>query len=940
MTKSLFRYIWRHSRRDQLFIFAVVIGALPFYYVSLDLPRKIVNEAIQGHAFEGGRMTAPFLDLAIHWPRWLGGGETTLFGGFEVGRLELLYGLSFTFLFFVLVNGLIKYWINVEKGALGERMMRRLRFELFGYALRFTPEALRNVRSAEAATIIKDEVEPIGGFIGDAYIQPLMLGTQALTALAFILIQSVWLGVLAASVVGIQFIVIPRMRRQLLVLGRQRQLASREFAGRVSEVIDGMEAVHVHRTAAWERAEIGGRLHTLFDIRFKIYKRKFIVKFLNNLLAQMTPFFFYAVGGYFALSGKLDIGQLVAVIAAYRELPPPLKELIDWDQQRLDVQVKYDQVVAYFSADKLMSDEAEDDGDGPPLAGMLSIGGLQVFDGHGSPVISGGGAAVKLPASVAILSDGTAAASLLARILARRDDNHSGEIKIGDQDLARLRPAVVGRRIAYAGPEPVLFPGTIRHNLVYGLRHRQLSAPERSVEEDVRIDEAKRTGNPTDTIEGEWLDLAVSGAEDELELDARLIALLNRIGIGEDIYRFGLTGMIDPERQPALAERIVEARHRFQEVLREKDMAEMVESFDRERYNPHSTIVENLLFGVPTSPGLKGRAIVEHPGFKAVLDDEHLTDDLVRMGVAIAETMTDIFRDLPHGHPLFEQFSFVHADELAEFEDIVKRSGVKGRGGLTRDDRLRLLMLPLAYIEPRHRLGLLDDALRERLLAARAKVRAMLEEQGDPGVEFYDPEQVTLAAPLRDTLLFGRVNETIANARERVRDVGAQVIAEMELSAEIERVGLEHEVGPAGRRLTPRQRAAINLVRCVVKRPDILVIDGAFAPFAEGAVPDLIRFLEGAMEGHTVMVVLPNDRNLGLFRACLGFEDGQVVEIDPGTVRADAAAVGAAAAPEPEGVAETGEPADAAPGEAPDVAPPHEGRDHDPTKPPPREAAE
>ena len=40
-----------------------------------------------------------------------------------------------------------------------------------------------------------------------------------------------------------------------------------------------------------------------------------MVKFLNNLLAQLTPFFFYAVGGYFALRGRLDIGQLVAVIA-------------------------------------------------------------------------------------------------------------------------------------------------------------------------------------------------------------------------------------------------------------------------------------------------------------------------------------------------------------------------------------------------------------------------------------------------------------------------------------------------------------------------------------------------------------------------------------------------------------------------------------------------
>jgi putative ABC transport system ATP-binding protein len=883
MTKSLFRYIWRHSKRDQLIIFTVVLGSLPLYYVSLDLPRKIVNEAIQGHAFEGGRMTAPFLDFDFHWPFWLGGGSVHLFDGYQVGRVELLLGLSFTFLFFVLVNGIIKYWINVAKGALGERMMRRLRFELFGYALRFTPEALRNVRSAEAATIIKDEVEPIGGFIGDAYIQPVMLGTQALTALAFILVQSVWLGVLAAVVVGAQFVIIPRMRRQLLVLGRQRQLASREFAGRVSEVVDGMEAVRVHRTEAWERAEIGGRLHTLFDIRFKIYKRKFIVKFLNNLLAQMTPFFFYSVGGYFALSGKLDIGQLVAVIAAYRELPPPLKELIDWDQQRLDVQVKYDQVVAYFAPEKLIAedDEHDDEADEAPLAGPLSIRDIQAFDGHGIAVISGGEVSIDLPANVAILSDGTAAASIVARILARRDENGSGEVKIGERDLHRLGRAATARHIAYAGPEAVLFPGTIRDNILYGLRQHQVGRSVVSAEEERRVEEARRTGNPIDSADVSWVDPSVAGVTDSVELDATMIALLNEIGMGEDIYRFGLTGTIDPERQPGLAERVVEARHRFQHLLEERGMSDLVESFDIDRYNRHATIRENLLFGVATSRKLKGKAIVEDADFRSVLDDEKLTDDLVRMGVSIAETMTDIFAGIPPGHPLFDQFSFVHADELDEFAEIVTRAGVKGRGGLTRDDRLRLLTLPLAYIEPRHRLGLLDDAMRERLLAARPKVRAILEAAGDPGVEFYDPDKVTMAAQIRETFIFGRVNDSIANARDRVRELGAQVVAEMELSAEIERVGLDHAVGPAGRRLTAQQRAAINLIRCIVRRPDILVVDGALAAFPERQIPDLIAFVKHCMEGRTFVMVVPNDRDLGLFDAAMGFESGRIVEIEP-----------------------------------------------------------
>ena len=85
MEKSLFRYIWTHSKRDQMIICAVVLASLPFYFMSLDLPRQIVNQAIQGEAFRDGNTTAPFLNLSFDWPGRLGGGGTwEIFEGFQV----------------------------------------------------------------------------------------------------------------------------------------------------------------------------------------------------------------------------------------------------------------------------------------------------------------------------------------------------------------------------------------------------------------------------------------------------------------------------------------------------------------------------------------------------------------------------------------------------------------------------------------------------------------------------------------------------------------------------------------------------------------------------------------------------------------------------------------------------------------------------------------
>ena len=50
-------------------------------------------------------------------------------------------------------------------------------------------------------------------------------------------------------------------------------------------------------------------------------------------------------------------------------------------------------------------------------------------------------------------------------------------------------------------------------------------------------------------------------------------------------------------------------------------------------------MAENLLFGVPTTTALTGRALAEHPVVRLVLDRTGLADDLVTMGERIAATM-------------------------------------------------------------------------------------------------------------------------------------------------------------------------------------------------------------------------------------------------------------------------------------------------------------
>ena len=836
---GLFAFIWRNSRKEQIVILAIVLVSMPFYFASLDLPKSIVNDAIQGRAFPDGKLLANVLHIHLTLPQFLGGGLLYDFPGIAVSRLVYLAVLSGLFLALVLVNGAFKYVINMRKGKLGERVLRTLRMGLFAQVLGLAPEAARNVKASEVATIIKDEVEPIGGFTGEAFVQPVFLAGQALTALIYILLQSPSLGLLTVAMVGVQGFIVPRLRREQLRLGRMRQLQSRALAGRIGEVVDGLGEVANHGAGAYERQRIAGLLDQLFWVRYRLYGRKFMAKFINNLLAQITPFLFYLIGGFYALAGTLDIGQLVAVIGAYRDLPPPLKELIDWDQQRQDVAVKYDQVMEQFSGAAPLSQTQTEV---PSLAqGLIETQALRVAGAGGEALLERASLSLPLGSAIALCALSGNGASVLAQVIGRRIAAYSGAVRIAGHDLATLPVAALGRRMAYAGPEATVFQGSIRDNVLYGLRLAPKDATDTISPE--RADGPARDASA--------IDYPAAGAADAEEIDARIIAALFAVGMDDAVYRLGLASTIDPKRQSDLATRLVAARRAVNERLTAEGARGLIESFEPALFNVNATIGENLLFGVAHSSAFADEKLAGHPLVRPILDATGLTALLDEMGRKIAATMVEIFQGVSADHYLFEQFSFIQPDDLPACKEALARAG----GQRNESDAAQFIGLSLRYVEPRHRLGLLTRDLSQRMLQARAAFMATPAADIRGDIEFYDPDRYCAAAPLRDNLLFGRIAHGTRDAAARVLETVRKLLQEQNLEREVFRLGLDHPTGPGGRLLQPADRSAIALARSLIKRPEILVLNQPFGAFSEAEARILLARIRAFTAGATLIAV-------------------------------------------------------------------------------------
>jgi putative ABC transport system ATP-binding protein len=883
MEPKLFKYIWRHSKREQAAILFLVVISLPFYFISLDLPKSIVNKGIQGQGFEGPGSTQPLLAIDSPFGEDQAGGPALLFDGLQLDQLEYLLVLSFAFLGFVFINGIFKFVINTQKGRMGERMLRRLRYELTDRILRFPIPYARRVKQTEVATMIKDEVEPLGGFIGDAFVSPAFLGGQALTAMVFIMTQSLWLGLVAAGIVLVQAFLIPKLRKRILELGKQRQLTARELAGRIGELVDGSVEIHAHDASNLERADIAGRLGRIFEIRFEIFQRKFFVKFLNNFLAQLTPFVFYSLGGLLAYWGRLDIGALVAVIAAYKDLPGPIKELIDWDQRRLDVQIKYDQVISQFQPPELLDPVQQDVAadPGPPLEGDLVCSGVSLIDDTGAKLVDSVSFSVPVSTHLAIVGNSGSGKEHLGMLLANLLRPSSGSIKLGGRDLNELPQAVTGRRISYVGQEAYLFPVSVRENLLYGLKHRPRDeaprdeAIRKAKERDAA--ESRRAGNTTLDAEADWIDYAAAGAGDADELQAKMIEMLSVVDLEEDIYRLGLTGSIDPQARPVVAEGILRARAALLDRLAEEGASDLVVNFDLERYNHQATLAENLLFGTPTKAAFAEEALAENPLVLAVLEEVGWLDNLLEMGATIAKTMVELFADLPPGHPFFEQFGFISEDELPEFQTLVARVESSDPKALAKEDQLKLRRLPFKYVDARHRLSLITEPWEADILVARKRIAERLE-MSDPGaVEFYRPDKYNSAASLQDNILFGRLAYGKAHAGEIVGRLVTEVLDGLELRQTVTTVGLDYKVGVGGRRLTSVQRQKLAIARALLKQPDLLIVNEAGAVMDGATQERLGQRILTAWRGRGVIWTLQRPRWAQSFDHVLVMQAGRQV---------------------------------------------------------------
>lgn len=313
MPRSLYSFIWQSSRRQQVWLVLLTLMVAPMSMIPLELQRRIVDDAIHNQ---------------------------------DLSYMLLLCGI---YLVVLLVQGGLKYALNVSRGSLVERIALNLRAHIFGVLV---DEPLKrhehNIGADKGAVVsmTSSEVEEVAGFVGDSISFPLLQAGTAFGTLGYLFWVQPEIAAFALALFIPQIVIVPLGQRRINRWAAIHARLLRKVGGViVSSEKSTLTLKHLERRFA--KLSRGAR-----TTRVLIYRVKFFLTFLGNFIDALGPLIVLAVGGWLVLEGKAEVGTLVVFISGFQKVAEPWDQLLTFYRTTSNARTKYRLIVDTLPAAK------------------------------------------------------------------------------------------------------------------------------------------------------------------------------------------------------------------------------------------------------------------------------------------------------------------------------------------------------------------------------------------------------------------------------------------------------------------------------------------------------------------------------------------------------------------------------------------------------------
>lgn len=265
--------------------------------------------------------------------------------------------------------------------------------------------------------------------------------------------------------VSMGFVLLIAKKSQVQFTRQQTELG--ELNGHIEEMYAGHQVMRVFNGQARSLAKfttINNQLHV------SAWKSQFLSGLMwpiMNFVGNLGYVGVAVLGGWLAINGRLQVGDIQAFIQYMRQFNQPIEQTANIANVLQSTAAAAERVFEFI-------DEPEEAREGRDLVKLEKVKGGVEFDnvtfGYNpdEPVIKGLSARVKPGQRVAIVGPTGAGKTTLVNLLMRFYEINSGAIRIDGVDIRQIKRSDVRQMFGMVLQDTWLFSGTIRDNLRYG----------------------------------------------------------------------------------------------------------------------------------------------------------------------------------------------------------------------------------------------------------------------------------------------------------------------------------------------------------------------------------------------------------------------------------------------------------------------------------------
>ncbi|MET4060784.1 ATP-binding cassette subfamily B protein [Arthrobacter sp. UYP6] len=433
---------------------------------------------------------------------------------------------------------------------IGEQVILDLRTAVFDHVQKMPIAFFTRTRTGALVSRLNNDV--IGAqqaFSGT--LSGVVSNVVALVLTLIVMLNTSWqVTVLAMLLLPVFLIPARRMGGKLAALRREAANHNASMGTQMTERFSapGATLVKLFGRPDQESTEFAVRAARVRDIGIKMAMMQAVFVTALTLVSALALALVYGLGGYFALTGKLDTGDVVTLALLLTRLYAPLTSLANARVEIMSAVVSFERVFEILDLKPLIREkenpvpvpegplgvEFDDVRFAYPTADKVSLASLEdvaVLDSRGGEeVLHGISFRVEPGQTVALVGTSGAGKSTIAQLLSRLYDVDSGAVRFSGTDVRDVSFASIRQALGMVTQDGHLFHESIRSNLL-------LANPEASEEQvwdalrRARLEDLIRSlPDGLDTMVGER-GYRLSGGERQRMTIARLLLAQPRIVI-------------------------------------------------------------------------------------------------------------------------------------------------------------------------------------------------------------------------------------------------------------------------------------------------------------------------------------------------------------------------------------------------------------------------